>query len=173
MNQQASNSNSVSHSADSATLSTPGPHQDSQPASSSRTHCRHRIRNGRYCQLPVLDLHSRLCFRHFALHNHEAEAANLSSDLATEPGDFKSAAEIQAFLAKLLRLLAQDRIPARRAAVMAYITNQLLRALTAIQQDAKTEPTTIVIDIDIDSAAARRALEAQRAEPEQSKQNPS
>ncbi len=39
---------------------------------------------------------------------------------------------------------------------MAYITNQLLRDITAIQQEAKTEDTTFVIDID--SAVTRRAL---------------
>jgi len=45
------------------------------------------------------------------------------------------------------------------------------RPITAIQQEAKTEDTTIIIDID--SAVARRALEARRAEREQSKENPS
>ncbi len=45
------------------------------------------------------------------------------------------------------------------------------RPITAIQQEAKTEDDTIVIDID--SAVTRRALEARRAEREQSKENPS
>jgi len=133
--------------------------------------CRRRSPSGRRCKSFVTDASSELCFAHARLQQQAREAADLSSALATEPGDFKSPAEIQTFLAKLLRLLAQDRIPARRAAVMAYITNQLLRALTAIQQEAKTEDTTFVIDID--SAVTRRALEARRAEREHSKENPS
>jgi len=64
--------------------------------------------------------------------------------------------QLPATLSPEPRLLAQERIPARRAAVMAYITNQLLRDITAIQQEAKTEDTTFVIDID--SAVTRRAL---------------
>jgi hypothetical protein len=178
MNQQTSNSNPVNHSPDPATLSpdtgkatgnSPRKAKRDSRASSSRPHCRHRIRKGRYCQLPVLDVHSRLCFRHSALRNQEVDSADLSPDLLGEVREFKSASDVHAFLAKLLCLLAQNRVATKRAAVMAYITNQLLRALTAIGREAQTKDDTIVIDID--SAVTRRALEARRAEREQSNEN--
>ena len=38
------------------------------------------------------------------------------------------------FLAKLIILQAQNRISTRRAAVLAYITNQLLRTFAAIKR---------------------------------------
>ncbi len=183
MNQQTNNSNSLNHSPDPAVLPTPGTREtdgnarhkakrDSRSsASSSRPHCRHRIRKGRYCQLPVLDVDSRLCFRHSALRNQEADAADLSPDLLGEAREFKSASDIHAFLARLLCLLAQNRVATRRAAVLAYITNQLLRTLAAVEHETETKDATIVIDID--SAVARRALEARRAERENSTKDPS
>ena len=149
MNQQTANSNPIN-----------------EPA-----RCQRRSPSGRRCKSFVTDRSSGLCFDHARLQQHAREAADLSSDLLGEVREFKSACDIHAFLAKLLCLLAQNRVATKRAAVMAYITNQLLRALTAIQQEAKTEDTTIIIDID--SAVARRALEARRAEREQSKENPS
>jgi hypothetical protein len=128
MNQQTNNSNSVNPS--------------SEPA-----HCRHRIRKGRYCQLPVLDASSGLCFRHSALRNQEADAGDLSSDLLGDVREFRSASDVHAFLAKLLCLLTQNRIAIRRAAVLAYITNQLLRTLAAIERETNSEDTTIIFDM--------------------------
>ncbi len=149
MNQQTANSNPIN-----------------EPA-----RCQRRSPSGRRCKSLVTDASSGLCFDHARLQQHAREAADLSSDLLGEVREFKSASEIQGFLAKLLCLLAQNRVATKRAAVMAYITNQLLRALTAIQQEANTKDTTIIIDID--SAVAHRALEARRAEREHSTENPS
>ncbi len=118
--------------------------------------CQRRSPSGRRCKSFVTDRSSGLCFDHARLQQQAHEAADLSPDLLGEVREFKSAC---------------DRVATKRAAVMAYITNQLLRALTAIQQEAKTEDTTIIIDID--SAVARRALEARRAEREHSTENPS
>jgi hypothetical protein len=61
--------------------------------------------------------------------------------------DLQSAAEINQFLAKLLMLVVQNRISARRAAVLAYITNQLLRTLPAITKEENSEPTQIIFDM--------------------------
>src|SRR6266404_3188117 len=57
------------------------------------------------------------------------------------------AAQINDFLARLLLLLAQDKISTRRAAVLAYITNQLLRTLPAIAKEVNAEPTQIIFDM--------------------------
>jgi hypothetical protein len=51
-----------------------------------------------------------------------------------------------------LLLLAQNRISARRAAVLAYITNQLLRTLSAMEketaaEDPKNAPVQIIWDL--------------------------
>jgi len=61
--------------------------------------------------------------------------------------------QINDFLSALLVHLAQDRISARRAAVLAYITNQLLRTLPAIEKELEAQSpedapgTAIVLDL--------------------------
>src|SRR6266849_846112 len=157
MNQQSANSRSVNDS----------------------PRCQHRFANATRCRLLAPDADSLFCSRHLRLSKangsqlpqSQFENADLSPDLLGEVREFKSASDIHAFLAKLLCLLAQNRVATKRAAVMAYITNQLLRALTAIQHETETKDATIVIDID--SAVARRALEARRAERENSTNDPS
>ena len=60
---------------------------------------------------------------------------DLSADFLIQLDGLRSAGQINQFLAKLLILVVQNRISARRAAVLAYITNQLLRTLPAIDRE--------------------------------------
>jgi hypothetical protein len=65
----------------------------------------------------------------------QPDPAEIASTLTANLDDFTSAAQINDFLSRLLLLLAQDKISTRRAAVLAYITNQLLRTLPAIAKE--------------------------------------
>src|SRR5712672_70675 len=94
--------------------------------------CNHRFSNGMRCRLLG-----------FGTHDPTEIAATLTVNL----DDFTSAAQINDFLARLLLLLAQDKISTRRAAVLAYITNQLLRTLPAIAKEVNAEPTRIIFDM--------------------------
>jgi len=65
---------------------------------------------------------------------------------------FRSAIPINDFLARLLLLLAENKISPRRAAVLAYITNQLLRTLPAIGRELNptadpNAPAQIIFDM--------------------------
>jgi hypothetical protein len=73
--------------------------------------------------------------------------AEIASTLTANLDDFTSAAQINDFLSRLLLLLAQDKISTRRAAVLAYITNQLLRTLPAIAKEENAEPAQIIFDM--------------------------
>ena len=94
--------------------------------------CRHRTVSGRRCRLRVLSAESHLCFRHAQLRQKKRHDADLACDLAGQLAEFTSAADINSFLSRLLLLEAHDRIAPRRAAVMAYTCNLLLRTLPAI-----------------------------------------
>jgi hypothetical protein len=109
--------------------------------------CSHFTARGRRCRLRAL--RSGLCFRHAALQIQPAQPVDvdLSADFLIQLDDLQSADQINQFLAKLLILVVQNRISARRAAVLAYITNQLLRTLTAIAKEANAEPTQIIFDM--------------------------
>jgi len=46
-----------------------------------------------------------------------------------------------------LLLLAQNKISPRRASVLAYITNQLLRTVVVINHKVSREPEQIIVDV--------------------------
>ena len=114
--------------------------------------CSQRFANGKRCRLPTADADSRFCPSHAKLPENQREPADLAATLTTGLGEFTSAAPINDFLSRLLLLLAQNRISPRRAAVLAYITNQLLRTLSAMEKEAedddpKNSAPTIIWDI--------------------------
>jgi hypothetical protein len=113
--------------------------------------CRHRFANGMRCRLPASDANS-FCASHAKLSENVREPADLAATLTAGLTEFTSASHINDFLARLLLLLAQNRISPRRAAVLAYITNQLLHTLPAIEREAtaadpKNKPPVIIWDM--------------------------
>jgi len=103
--------------------------------------------NGRRCRLSATTPNSHFCPAHTRLPQNQPEPAEVASTLTANLDDFTSAAQINNFLSRLLLLLAQDKISTRRAAVLAYITNQLLRTLPAIAKEVNAEPTQIIFDM--------------------------
>jgi hypothetical protein len=110
--------------------------------------CHHRTVSGRRCRLRVLNPESHLCFRHAQLRQKKRHAADLAGDLAGQLTEFTTAADLNAFLSRLLLLQAHDRIAPRRAAVMAYTCNLLLRTLPAIYQETHGDDDHVTIIMD-------------------------
>jgi hypothetical protein len=83
---------------------------------------------------------------HAKVHQIEATATELTANL----DKFQSVAELYDFLSGPLLLLAQNKI-SPRADVLAYLTNQLLRNSTNMQNEAdaalKKQPAWIIIDV--------------------------
>ena len=109
--------------------------------------CTHLFPNGRRCRLYATNINPNFCPAHAPLPANQYDSAAIASTLTANLDDFTSAAQINDFLARLLLLLAQDKISTRRAAVLAYITNQLLRTLPAIAKEENAEPTQIIFDM--------------------------
>ncbi|MBZ5703348.1 MAG: hypothetical protein LAN84_16055 [Acidobacteriia bacterium] len=128
--------------------------------------CQYHSHSGRRCRFPVSDARSPHCPRHASrlaptsrgLAQPRSAAppspdTALSAVLPADPAAFKSASQINDFLSALLVHLAQNRISARRAAVLAYITNQLLRTLPAIEKELDAlspegaSGPTVVVDL--------------------------
>jgi hypothetical protein len=99
-----------------------------QPASTSvntnTSRCQFRFANRKRCRMSTRN-YDNFCPPHAKAHQIEATATELTANL----DKFKSVAELHDFLSRLLLLLAQNKISPRRAAVLAYITNQLLRTI--------------------------------------------
>ncbi len=71
----------------------------------------------------------------FPTSNIQSPTSDVSSALLGPVQDFRSAASINHVLAKLLVLLATDRIPPRNAAVLAYICQLLLQSLKEVKHE--------------------------------------
>jgi hypothetical protein len=105
--------------------------------------CRYRTQSGRLCRLTATT-DSKFCSRHASLNEHPTDF-DLEGELTAGLEKFDSPGAINDFLTRLARLLAQDRISPRRAAVLAYISNQILRSVHAMEEMAEQnkEPTKI------------------------------
>jgi hypothetical protein len=118
---------------------------DSLPINDSNR-CQHRFSNRTRCRKLVSHANPRLCTRHAALPEN-MQPADLTPELIKDPKQLDRLDGIYDFLAKLIILQAQNRISTRRAAVLAYITNQLLRTFAAIKrvqaEQAAEVPQTI------------------------------
>jgi hypothetical protein len=84
--------------------------------------CTHRFANGMRCRLLTLDADASYCTNHARLVENQLESADTAASLTADLKEFRSAIPINAFLARLLLLLAENKISPRRAAVLAYIT---------------------------------------------------
>ena len=120
--------------------------------------CQHLTAKRRRCRQTVVNAQAGLCFRHLAklaarqsaapvgtgpiqLDSRELlnATADLGSLLAGGVREFKAANEINEFLGRLLMLLAENRVTPRRAAVMAYVCNLLLRTILVGHSESKFE----------------------------------
>ena len=116
------------------------------------TRCTYRFANGKRCRLSGSNVDSAFCPSHASLPENQREPADTAASLTADLKEFRSAIPINDFLARLLLLLAENKISPRRAAVLAYITNQLLRTLPAIDRELNpkedpNQPPEIVWDM--------------------------
>jgi hypothetical protein len=103
-------------------------------------HCQQRTPSGRRCRMAVSDPDSGLCARHAAQLQRDLDQVDLAAHLLGDIQEFRSAADINHSLGELYKLQARNKITPRRAAVMAYTGNLLLRTLPAIARDNGLEP---------------------------------
>src|ERR1700738_3538575 len=103
--------------------------------------CQHRFPSRRRCRLPISDPRTGLCANH-ARELQQRELADLSSALVGQMTKFDTPDDINDVLSRLLILTSQDRVSPRRAAVIAYICNLLLRSI----HKAEDEPPQIIFD---------------------------
>jgi hypothetical protein len=104
--------------------------------------CPYLYPNGKRCSLPGLSAHSGFCLGHSQTIAPLAvpvpapsDSEDLSADLLPELSEFNSGVDVRKFLARLLALITKGRISTRRAAVLAYVTNQLLHSHRASPGD--------------------------------------
>jgi hypothetical protein len=95
--------------------------------------CRHISPSGRRCRLSLCSDSRFYCRNHAHLQPPAGAVVDLSAELTAGLKKLTSASDINKFISKLLALIAEDRISPRRASVLIYACNLLLRTLPAIE----------------------------------------
>src|SRR5438876_7344309 len=122
-----------------------GTHMNPQTATavndsnSAPLHCQYRTASDRRCRMAISAPDSRLCHKHAAERQQNLDQADLAAALIGDIEEFRSAADINHSLGELYKLQARNKITPRRAAVMAYTANLLLRTLPAIHAEENAE----------------------------------
>ncbi|HEY2459577.1 MAG TPA: hypothetical protein VGI16_02165 [Candidatus Acidoferrum sp.] len=117
----------------------------------SNPRCLHRTAVGRRCRFHASHPAALYCPRHASLHPNSPDATDLAPELLGTLTEIETPEDTQRLLSKLFVLLVQDRVSLKKASVLTYILQQLLRTLTAIERQNQyldeNQPTTIILDV--------------------------
>src|SRR5216683_3451006 len=128
--------------------------------------CQFETSDGRRCRMLRCNAHPTLCLFHARDEMQLLESQRLGAELsASLTGQFMTATDINFVLGKLFTATAQNRIPPRNAAVLAYIGQLMLHSLPNLKKEYpftyeyKTwnnmlEKATVLSDYTPDSAPA-------------------
>ncbi len=98
--------------------------------------CQFSFADGRICRMFRQHDHPSLCVFHARAERQIMESDRLGSELAaTLTGRFMTATDINFALGKLFKAIAQNRIPPRNAANMAFVGKLLLLSLGKLQEE--------------------------------------
>jgi hypothetical protein len=98
--------------------------------------CQFPFADGRQCRMLRRKDHPTLCVYHAREENQLLESQQLGAELAaTLTGNFLTATDVNHVLGKLFTALAQNRIPPRNAATLAYIGQLMLRSLPTVKDE--------------------------------------
>ena len=98
--------------------------------------CQFPFTDGRRCRMLRHPAHPNLCVFHARAELQQLEAERLGTELAqTLTGDFLSATDVNHALGRLYTAVAQNRIPARTGATLAYIGQLLLHSVNTVKSE--------------------------------------
>lgn len=101
--------------------------------------CLYSTSDTRRCTMLRAPSHASLCPFHASQERQLLESDRVGADLATLSGEFKTGSDVNHALGKLFAVLAQNRIPARNAAVLAYIGQLLLQSLSTVKHEIQSK----------------------------------
>ncbi len=98
--------------------------------------CQFETSDGRRCRMLRCNAHPALCLFHARDEMQLLESQRLGAELsASLTGQFMTATDINFVLGKLFTATAQNRIPPRNAAVLAYIGQLMLHSLPNLKKE--------------------------------------
>src|SRR6266851_4498588 len=98
--------------------------------------CQFETSDGRRCRMLRHNGHPTLCLFHARDEMQLLESQRLGAEIsASVTGEFMTSTDINFVLGKLFTALAQNRIPPRNAAVLAYIGQLMLHSLRGVKKE--------------------------------------
>ena len=125
--------------------------RESDNSNDFKDRCAYFVAKGRRCRLPAGPGSSMFCPQHAPFGSQNPDTIDLSPALLGHLSGLRNPEDMQEVLGRIFFLLAEGRITTKRAAVLTYIVQQLLRTLPAIDRQQKAaeeaEPQGLVLDI--------------------------
>jgi hypothetical protein len=109
-----------------------------EPRSNHPEFCQFAFSDNRQCRMLRHENHASLCLFHAHAEHQLLESHRLGAEMAaTFTGDFLTAADINHVMGKVFTALAQNRIPQRTAATLAYLGQVMLLSLPMAKNETK------------------------------------
>ncbi len=105
------------------------------PKASDR--CQFTYASGRRCRMTKVAPEAKLCFHHWEREQLEDAAAKSAQQIISDDAPLDTAKQIFGALGNVFRLLAQNRIPPRNAAILGYVGQTMLANCPTFQSDLK------------------------------------
>jgi len=108
-----------------------------KPAQECDHQCQQVTSDGRRCRMSRMKGHPSLCFVHAQRQQHILDPQRVATELLGPFQDLKTTNAVNHALGSLFLMVAQNRIPPRNAAILAYIGQLLLQSLRPVESEIK------------------------------------
>ncbi len=98
--------------------------------------CQFHFADGRKCGMLRQDGHSTFCLFHARVERQLLESETVGAHISKSPsGEFLTAVDVNHVLGKLFAAIAEDRLPPRNAATLAFVGQLLLHSVSIAQDE--------------------------------------
>ncbi len=98
--------------------------------------CQFQFADGRKCRMLRREGHATFCLFHARAERQILESQTLGAQIAKSPsGEYLTAADVNHVLGKLFAAIAEDRLPPRNAATLAFVGQLLLHSVPLVQDE--------------------------------------
>jgi hypothetical protein len=101
----------------------------------SANQCKFAFSDSRSCAMPRWNRHRSYCLFHARQEQQILDADRVGEELAAFTGEFRTNTDLNRALSNLFKAVAQNRIPTRNAAVLAYIGQLLQKSIPDAQHE--------------------------------------
>jgi len=100
--------------------------------------CGYRFSDTRTCAMPRWRQHRMFCMFHAHQAQQLVDANRIGNELTSFTGEFRTITDLNRALGNLFKAVAQNRIPPKNAAVLAYIGQLLSQTIPSAQEEIST-----------------------------------